>query len=161
MPIPKITLLEYNTSPDLYQSGNDLRPQLIDIFKESCEDHLKSSFTRMEFCRRSMKGLRTTGVTANARTRMSGLLPIAGTCQTCYRLSEFCIFHNRTGCEDSIQTSFSSTYKYSVFSSAHANTYVSNNRDLPLVGASLLSFDVGVGSLAEGNVRVRLRKGMK
>ncbi len=33
LPIPTVTLLEYNASPDFHQSGNRLRPQLLDMFK--------------------------------------------------------------------------------------------------------------------------------
>ncbi|ODO11319.1 hypothetical protein I350_00095 [Cryptococcus amylolentus CBS 6273] len=33
LPIPVVTLLEFNASPDFHQSGDRLRPQLLDMFK--------------------------------------------------------------------------------------------------------------------------------
>ncbi|WWD20428.1 hypothetical protein CI109_104904 [Kwoniella shandongensis] len=33
LPIPTVTLLEFNASPDFHQSGNRLRPQLLEMFK--------------------------------------------------------------------------------------------------------------------------------
>nr|ODO04245.1 cytoplasmic protein [Cryptococcus depauperatus CBS 7855] len=33
LPIPVVTLLEFNASPDFYQSGDRLRPQLLEMFK--------------------------------------------------------------------------------------------------------------------------------
>jgi hypothetical protein len=33
LPIPKVTVLEYNASPDFHQSGERLRPNLAEMFQ--------------------------------------------------------------------------------------------------------------------------------
>lgn len=33
LPIPRVTLLEYNASPDFHQSGDRLRPHLAEMFQ--------------------------------------------------------------------------------------------------------------------------------
>jgi tubulin--tyrosine ligase len=33
VPIPKVTILEYNASPDFHQSGERLRPKLAEMFQ--------------------------------------------------------------------------------------------------------------------------------
>ena len=33
LPIPKVTILEYNASPDFHQSGERLRPNLAEMFQ--------------------------------------------------------------------------------------------------------------------------------
>lgn len=33
LPVPRVTLLEYNASPDFHQTGERLRPLLLDLFK--------------------------------------------------------------------------------------------------------------------------------
>ena len=44
LPVPKVTLLEYNASPDFHQSGMNLRPQLLEIFKGVVEISIKPFF---------------------------------------------------------------------------------------------------------------------
>lgn len=44
VPIPKVTLLEYNASPDFHQSGERLRPQLLDMFKGIVKIAIKPFF---------------------------------------------------------------------------------------------------------------------
>jgi hypothetical protein len=44
LPVPSVTLLEFNASPDFHQSGAELRPRLLEMFRGVVEIVIKPFF---------------------------------------------------------------------------------------------------------------------